>query len=191
MPTPHHSIFTRWMLFLTPNQQYQSTKGSQRHKTANEIMQQIKVKTNWSAIVYYCNDISVNTAHIKVKSSLIIFIHRKIRFVWQLLQMWMHLIFMFWRWQIHYFDRSTWHISSRISILNKTTNIHSLLPVLNSNRVTETLMLRGQMFLCAPLQDNSHINVPFIFSSQQQCSTLTTKSVTITEQQQSPLVNDR
>ena len=47
------------------------------------------------------------------------------------------------------------------------------------------------MFLCAPLQDNSHINVPFIFSSQQQCSTLTTKSVTITEQQQSPLVNDR
>jgi len=77
MPTPHHSIFTRWMLFLTPNQQYQSTKGSQRHKTANEIMQQIKVKTNWSAIVYYCNDISVNTAHIKVKSSLIIFIHRK------------------------------------------------------------------------------------------------------------------
>ena len=66
-----------WMLFLTPNLQYQSTKGSQRHKTANEIMQQIQVKTNWSAIVYYCNDISVNTAHIKVKSSLIIFIHRK------------------------------------------------------------------------------------------------------------------
>jgi len=77
MPTPHHSIFTRWMLFLMPNQQYQSTKGSQRHKTANEIMQQIQVKRNWSAIVYYCNDISVNTAHIKVKSSLIIFIHRK------------------------------------------------------------------------------------------------------------------
>ena len=67
MPTPHHSIFTRCMLFLTPNQQYQSTKGSQRHKTANEIMQQIQVKTNWSAIVYYCNHISVNTAHIKVK----------------------------------------------------------------------------------------------------------------------------
>jgi len=77
MPTPHHSIFTRCMLFLTPNQQYQSTKGSQRHKTANEIMQQTQVKTNWSAIVYYCNDISMNTAHIKVKSSLIIFIHRK------------------------------------------------------------------------------------------------------------------
>jgi len=69
--------FYTLMLFLTPNQQYQSTKGSQRHKTANEIMQQIQVETNWSAIVYYCNDISVNTAHIKVKSSLIILIHRK------------------------------------------------------------------------------------------------------------------
>jgi len=27
-PTPHHSIFTGQMLFLTPNQQCQSTKGS-------------------------------------------------------------------------------------------------------------------------------------------------------------------
>ena len=27
-PTPHHSIFTGWMLFLTPNQQCQSTQGS-------------------------------------------------------------------------------------------------------------------------------------------------------------------
>jgi len=27
MPTPHHSIFTGWMLFLTPNQQCQSTGG--------------------------------------------------------------------------------------------------------------------------------------------------------------------
>jgi len=26
-PTPHHSIFTGWMLFLTPNQQCQSTEG--------------------------------------------------------------------------------------------------------------------------------------------------------------------
>ena len=26
-PTPHHSIFTGRMLFLTPNQQFQSTKG--------------------------------------------------------------------------------------------------------------------------------------------------------------------
>jgi len=25
--TPHHSIFTDWMLFLTPNQQCQSTEG--------------------------------------------------------------------------------------------------------------------------------------------------------------------
>ena len=25
--TPHHSIFTGWMLFLTPNQQCQSTEG--------------------------------------------------------------------------------------------------------------------------------------------------------------------
>jgi len=26
-PTPHHSIFTGWMLFLTPNQQCQSSEG--------------------------------------------------------------------------------------------------------------------------------------------------------------------
>jgi len=26
-PTPHHSMFTDWMLFLTPNQQCQSTEG--------------------------------------------------------------------------------------------------------------------------------------------------------------------
>jgi len=26
-PTPHHSIFTGWMLLLTPNQQRQSTEG--------------------------------------------------------------------------------------------------------------------------------------------------------------------
>ena len=26
-PTPHHSIFTDWMLFLTPDQQRQSTEG--------------------------------------------------------------------------------------------------------------------------------------------------------------------
>jgi len=27
IPTPHHSIFTGQMLFLTPNQQHQSTEG--------------------------------------------------------------------------------------------------------------------------------------------------------------------
>jgi len=27
MPTPHHSIFIGWMLFLTPNQQCQSSEG--------------------------------------------------------------------------------------------------------------------------------------------------------------------
>jgi len=26
-PTPHHSIFAGWMLFLTPNQQCQSSEG--------------------------------------------------------------------------------------------------------------------------------------------------------------------
>jgi len=26
-PTPHHSIFTGWMLFLTPNQQCESTES--------------------------------------------------------------------------------------------------------------------------------------------------------------------
>jgi len=26
-PTPHHSIFTHWILFLTPSQQCQSTEG--------------------------------------------------------------------------------------------------------------------------------------------------------------------
>ena len=31
-PTPHHSIFTGWMLFLMPNQQCQSTEG---HKINN------------------------------------------------------------------------------------------------------------------------------------------------------------
>jgi len=27
LQAPHHSIFTEWMLFLTPNQQCQSTEG--------------------------------------------------------------------------------------------------------------------------------------------------------------------
>jgi len=27
MPAPHHAIFTGRMLFLTPNQQFQSTEG--------------------------------------------------------------------------------------------------------------------------------------------------------------------
>jgi len=27
-PAPRHSFFTGWMLFLTPNQQHQSTEGS-------------------------------------------------------------------------------------------------------------------------------------------------------------------
>jgi len=27
MPAPHHLIFTGWMLFLTRNQQYQSSEG--------------------------------------------------------------------------------------------------------------------------------------------------------------------
>jgi len=31
-PTPHHSIFTGRMLFLTPNQQCQSTEGNSRKK---------------------------------------------------------------------------------------------------------------------------------------------------------------
>jgi len=31
MPVPHHSIFTGWMLFLTPNQQCQSTEGSSNY----------------------------------------------------------------------------------------------------------------------------------------------------------------
>jgi len=30
MPVPHHSIFTGWMLFLTPNQQCQSTEGKKK-----------------------------------------------------------------------------------------------------------------------------------------------------------------
>jgi len=29
-PTPQHSIFTGWMLFLTPNQQCQSTEGQKQ-----------------------------------------------------------------------------------------------------------------------------------------------------------------
>jgi len=32
-PTPHHSIFTGWMLFLTPNQQRQSTEGKTEYNT--------------------------------------------------------------------------------------------------------------------------------------------------------------
>jgi len=28
MPASHHSVFTGWMLFLTPNQQCESTEGS-------------------------------------------------------------------------------------------------------------------------------------------------------------------
>jgi len=37
-PTPHHSNFTGWMLFLTPNQQCQSTEG-------NFLCQTITVKS--------------------------------------------------------------------------------------------------------------------------------------------------
>ena len=34
--TPHHSIFTGRMLFLMPNQQYQSIEHSKRKKTFKE-----------------------------------------------------------------------------------------------------------------------------------------------------------
>jgi len=30
IPAPHHSVFTRWTLFLMPNQQYQSTGSNSR-----------------------------------------------------------------------------------------------------------------------------------------------------------------
>jgi len=35
-PTPHHSIFTGQMLFLAPNQQYQSPEGI-RHSAFQDI----------------------------------------------------------------------------------------------------------------------------------------------------------
>jgi len=39
-PTPHHSIFTDRMLFLTPNQQRQSTEGTRsQHKMATRSVQ--------------------------------------------------------------------------------------------------------------------------------------------------------
>jgi len=38
-PTPHQSMFTGWMLFLTPNQQCQSTDGNstEGNKEQNKI----------------------------------------------------------------------------------------------------------------------------------------------------------
>jgi len=36
-PTPHHSIFTRRMHFLMPNQQCQSTEGKQRENKKSQI----------------------------------------------------------------------------------------------------------------------------------------------------------
>ena len=48
MPTPHHSIFTGRMLFLTPNQQCQSTEG----KTVSKQIDKNKwVDTNRSPII--------------------------------------------------------------------------------------------------------------------------------------------
>jgi len=41
MEAPHHSIFTDWMLFLTPNQQCQGTEGKNKVK---EYDKQILIK---------------------------------------------------------------------------------------------------------------------------------------------------
>ena len=35
--TPHHSIFTGWMLFLTPNRQHQSTEGREKCNKKSSI----------------------------------------------------------------------------------------------------------------------------------------------------------
>ena len=37
-PTPHHSIFTGWMLFLTPSQQCQSTEGNNLHTKSRIVL---------------------------------------------------------------------------------------------------------------------------------------------------------
>jgi len=36
-PAPHHSVFTGWMPFLPPNQQYQSTEGTYSDCSTREI----------------------------------------------------------------------------------------------------------------------------------------------------------
>ena len=46
-PTPHHSIFTGQMLFLTPNQQCQSTEGSAASVTIGHILMQKQCLQGW------------------------------------------------------------------------------------------------------------------------------------------------
>jgi len=45
-PTPHHSIVTGWMFFLTPNQQCQSTEGTRCNNCINDFLKNKTRKTS-------------------------------------------------------------------------------------------------------------------------------------------------
>jgi len=55
-PTPYHSIFTGWMLFLMPSQQCKSTEGQCYGKMVVDISSVIGCN-------FHCVDSKLNTVH--------------------------------------------------------------------------------------------------------------------------------
>jgi len=50
--TPHHSIFTGRMLFLTPNQQCQSSEGNWQSRRKIAVALKVKVAENCYSVLY-------------------------------------------------------------------------------------------------------------------------------------------
>jgi len=55
-PTPHHSIFTGRMLFLTPNQQCQSTEGNHKRTIKNFSQSKVsEIRPDWVDVFAVCH----------------------------------------------------------------------------------------------------------------------------------------
>ena len=74
--TPHHSFFTGWMLFLTPNQQCQGTEGRPQHQKDNSVrawlvghMQNASLKCNVNQCDSWANRVSLKLWSREVKWS--------------------------------------------------------------------------------------------------------------------------
>ena len=59
MPVPHQSVFTGWMPFLLPNQQHQSTEGTEIEKRKNF---KILINSN-SSMMLATNDKQASSVH--------------------------------------------------------------------------------------------------------------------------------
>ena len=53
-PTPHHSIFTGRMLFMTPDQQCQSTEGTRKSNLASKYNIQVGVQLLHTLTTWHC-----------------------------------------------------------------------------------------------------------------------------------------